>query len=108
VKLHGKLQDVLEDATNGLSFVLRGLLNRLGDDLKLLDMSINSIDCEIKALCKLHPRYKALLSIPGFGPIVAASFMSEVGSGEQCKNGRQVSAWCGLVPTKSSSGGKIR
>jgi len=108
VKLYGKLQDVLEDATNGFSFVLRELLNRLGDDLKFLDMSVDSIDCEIKALCKLHPRYKALLSIPGFGPIVAASFMSEVGSGEQFKNGRQVSAWCGLVPTQSSSAGKIR
>ena len=88
--------------------VLRGLLNRLGEDLRFLDMSIESIDCEIKALCKLHPRYKALLSIPGFGPIVAASFMSEVGSGEQFNNGRQLSAWCGLVPTQSSSGGKIR
>lgn len=61
MKLHGKLQDVLEDATNGLSFVLMELLNRLGDDLKFLDMDIDSIDCEIKALCKLHPRYKALL-----------------------------------------------
>jgi transposase len=80
----------------------------LGDDLKFLDMSIGLIDCEIKALCKLHPRYKALLSIPGCGPIVAASFMSEVGSGEQFKNERQASVWCGLVPIQSSSSGKIR
>lgn len=71
-------------------------------------MSIESIDCEIKALFKLHPRYKALISIPGFGPIVAASFKSGVGSGKQFKNGRQLSAWCGLVPTQSSSSGKIR
>ncbi|WP_425597843.1 transposase [Vibrio nereis] len=35
------------------------------------------------SLCKLHPRHKALLSISGFGPIVAATFMSEVGTGEQ-------------------------
>jgi hypothetical protein len=53
MKLHGKLQYVLEDATNGIFFVLRGLLNRLGDDLKFLDMGVESIDREIKALCKL-------------------------------------------------------
>jgi transposase len=34
-------------------FVLHGLLNRLGDDLKFLDMGVESIDREIKALCKL-------------------------------------------------------
>jgi len=108
VKLHCALPEILEDASNGLSFILRRLIKRLDDDLKFLSINIDSIDSEIKELCKLQPRYKALLSIPGFGPIVAASFMSEVGSGKQFKNGRQLSAWCGLVPTQSSSGGKIR
>lgn len=107
-KLHSHLAETLEDAGNGLSFVLRRLLHRLGEDLKRLDESIESIDREIAEICKSLPRYNALLSIPGFGPIVAASFMSEVGSGEQFKNGRHLSAWCGLIPTQSSSGGKIR
>lgn len=42
----------------------------------------------MKLLCKVQPRYDALLSIPVFGQIVAASFMSEVGTGEQFRNGR--------------------
>ena len=108
LKLKPSLFYVLEDATNSLTFVLRPLFKRLYDDMSLMDQNIDAIDNEIKSLCQLHPRYKALLSIPGFGSIVAASFMSEVGTGEQFKNGRQLSAWCGLVPTQFSSGEKIR
>jgi transposase len=48
------------------------------------------------------------LALPGFGPIVSAAFLSQVGSGKQFSNGRQLSAWCGLVPRQFSSGGKTK
>lgn len=105
-KLKQQLPACLEDADNGLSFVLRRLLQGLYDDIVLLNRDIEYLTEEIANLCKVQPRYKALLSIPGFGPIVAAAFMSEVGIGEQFHNGRQLSAWCGLVPKQASSGGK--
>ncbi|MGF1717636.1 IS110 family transposase [Photobacterium chitinilyticum] len=105
-KLKQQLPACLEDADNGLSFVLRRLLQGLYDDIVLLNRDIEYLTEEIANLCKVQPRYKALLSIPGFGPIVAAAFMSEVGTGEQFHNGRQLSAWCGLVPKQASSGGK--
>ncbi|MBO2655106.1 IS110 family transposase [Shewanella algae] len=44
--------------------------------------------------------------VPGLGPICAAALISEVGDGKQFKNGRHLSAWCGLVPSQHSSGGK--
>lgn len=59
---------IIEDTTNGLSIVLRGLLNQLGDDLKFLNMTIKSIDFEIKSLCKLHPRYKAYFAMCPLAP----------------------------------------
>ncbi|WCG84013.1 transposase [Pectobacterium sp. A5351] len=40
--------------------------------------------------------YPHLLTIPGVGPAIAAAFLSEVDA-EQFANGRQLSAWCGLV-----------
>ncbi len=49
--------------------------------------------------------YKALCAIPGVGPLIAAAFLSEVNA-EQFTNGRQLSAWCGLIPRQNSSGGK--
>lgn len=45
------------------------------------------------------------MTIPGIGPLIAAAFLSEVNA-EQFTNGRQLSAWCGLVPRQHSSGGK--
>jgi transposase len=92
LKLQATLLETLEDAENGLSFILRALLKSQYEDLTALNIRIDAIDNEIKTLCKSQPRYQALLSIPGFGQIVAASFMSEVGTGIQFKNGRQLSA----------------
>jgi len=67
---------------------------------------IKSISSELETLCKQQPRYQALLAIPGFGSIITAAFLSQVGTGKQFSNGRQLSAWCGLVPRQASSGGK--
>lgn len=51
-------------------------------------------------------RYEAIRNIPGFGPILTAALISEVGTGNQFQNDRQFSAWCGLVPKQNSTGGK--
>ncbi|GAL11002.1 mobile element protein [Vibrio astriarenae] len=57
-------------------------------------------------LSQQDPRYEPLRNIPGFGPILTAALISEVGAGHQFQNGRQFSAWCGLVPKQNSTGGK--
>lgn len=49
---------------------------------------------------------KRLQSIPGFGPIVASAYFSDVGNGEVFSSGRGVSASLGLVPRQHSTGGK--
>lgn len=106
--LRNQLPESVEDGDNGLSFVMRGLLLRMERELKALDEEIKAIEQEIHQLCKQQPRYQLLQSIPGFGPIVAAAFVSEVGDGRQFSNGRQLAAWCGLVPKQHSTGGKTR
>lgn len=104
--LQEQLPAALEDADNGLSTVIRSLLQGLYDDIKIISRDIDSLTDELTRLAKHHPRYQALLKIPDFGPIVTASVLSELGTGEQFTNGRQFSAWCGLVPRQHSSGGK--
>ena len=46
------------------------------------------------------------MEIPGFGPIVASSFVAALGDGQAFKCGRVVSAWLGLTPRQHSTGGK--
>lgn len=104
--LSQQLPAALEDANNALSIVIRRLLQGLYDDIGILSKDIESITRELTQLAKQHPRYQALMKVPGFGPIITASLISELGTGEQFTQGRQFSAWCGLVPRQHSSGGK--
>ena len=76
IKLQASLIDALEDGSNDPSYTLRSLLKSLYDDLCVLNYRIEQIERDIKALCQNQPRYEALLSIPGFGPLVTASFIS--------------------------------
>lgn len=97
---------VVEDAENELSQVMRDLLKTLYCDLIKVSDEIDEVTRSITILSKSHPRYEAVKKIPGFGPILTAAIISEVGSGKQFQNGRQFSAWCGLVPKQNSTGGK--
>ena len=44
--------------------------------------------------------------IPGIGPLTATALIATVADVHSFKNGRQMSAWLGLVPRQLSSGGK--
>jgi transposase len=47
-----------------------------------------------------------LAQVPGIGPITASALVASLGDAKNFDNGRQVSAWLGLVPRQHSSGGK--
>lgn len=47
-----------------------------------------------------------LEAIPGVGPLTASGFVATIGNALEFKNGRQLAAYIGLVPTQHSSGGK--
>jgi transposase len=49
---------------------------------------------------------KAAATLCGIGPVTASALVATVDDFKQFKNGRQFSAWMGLVPRQSSSGGK--
>ena len=44
----------------------------------------------------------------GIGPLTASAIVASVGDVREFKNGRQFSAWLGLVPRQHSTGGKQR
>jgi transposase len=44
----------------------------------------------------------------GIGPLTASALVATVGNGHDFRNGRQFSAWLGLVPRQYSTGGKTR
>ena len=42
------------------------------------------------------------------GPLTADALVASVGSAREFKNGRQLAAWLGLLPSQHSSGGHAR
>lgn len=98
--------DALGDPANEFTDTIRNLLAGLLDDIRFLNRDIEELTSQISALCKKQISYQSLLKVPGLGPICATALISEVGDGKQFKNGRHLSAWCGLVPSQHSSGGK--
>lgn len=107
LRLQQQLPELIEDASNSLTFTLRRLLSSLREDMQALNERITRLDNEIAALSSQQIAYRHLLTIPGVGPLIAAAFLSEVDV-TQFTSGRELSAWCGLVPRQHSSGGKQR
>jgi len=99
-------QALLEDAENGLSDFFRALLAECYRQLQEIDAHIEFYTQALKEHARHNEAVQRLLTVPGFGPIVASVFHAFVGDGQAFAKGRDVSAALGLVPKQHSSGGK--
>jgi len=105
-RLRKALPEVLEDADNSLSDMFRELLCGLADELRRLDERIAAYDMQIKHLSTESYACQRLMTIPGVGPMTATALAASVGDAKAFANGREMSAWLGLVPRQCSTGGK--
>lgn len=71
-------------------------------------LSLAYDDEKLAAIGRVHPECQRLQTIPGIGPISATAILAAISDATQFKNGRQFSAWLGLVPREHSTGGKPR
>jgi len=94
----------LEDAENELSPVSRSFIHRQLENLRHITEQIEEVKLELTELVKDKDDYQRLLTIPGVGPIIAATLMGTVSDPNSFKNGRQFAAWLGLTPSQYSSG----
>jgi len=104
--LRKALPEILEDADNSLSDMFRELLCGLRDEFLHLDQRITAYDTQIKVLSTQSESCKRLMTIPGVGPMTATALAAAVGDAKAFANGREMSAWLGLVPRQCSTGGK--
>jgi transposase len=102
--LRRALPAILEDQTNTLSGLLRELLLELRDRLRLLEERLHGYDLRIENLARGSAQAGRLMTVPGVGPLTATALIAAVGNAQQFRNGRQLSAWLGLVPAQNSSG----
>ena len=101
-----RVPELLEDAANELPLAFRQLIERLAQHLKELDRQVKEFEKEIIAWHRSSELSRKLEKIPGIGPLAASALVASIADAHSFDNGRQVSAWLGLVPRQSSSGGK--
>jgi transposase len=97
---------LLEAAREDLPASLRQLVERLIDHLKVLDRQVDELELKIKEWHKCSELSQKLDKIPGIGPLAATALIASIADANSFDNGRQLSAWLGLVPRQHSSGGK--
>lgn len=63
-----------------------------------LEQEARNVEKEIKKLIEDDPEYKLLLTIPGVGPITAATILGEIGESTWFKKGKEIVAFAGVDP----------
>jgi transposase len=106
VNVAKRVPTLLEDAGEKLPASFRQLIERLTDHLKELDRQVDELEAQIKAWHRGSELSCKLEKIPGIGPLGASALVASIADANSFDNGRQLSAWLGLVPRQDSSGGK--
>ena len=97
---------LLEDVSNELPMAFRRMIERLTAHLKELDQQVKEFERQIITWHRSNELSRKLEKIPGIGPLAASALVASIADAKCFDNGRQVSAWLGLVPRQCSSGGK--
>jgi transposase len=74
--------------------------------LRNLDEAIAQLDRIIAKLAQRDETARRLMSIPGFGPITASAMAATIQDASSFAGPREFSAFLGLTPKQTSSGGK--
>ena len=114
---HGMQPDVVDLFSNRGREILRQLRlpavsrSRLEACLRLIDelsLEIILAEREIYQTLKEDERVKRLLPIPGIGPIIATTILSEIGDVYRFSSPDKLCAWAGLTPREHSSAENVR
>lgn len=104
-----KLIAVLRDGDDTrLPSTARAALSEMAEQIERLTARIETLDAKIVAAVKVDETARRLTTIPGVGPIIAATVRAAIQDPTAFPTGRDLAAWIGLTPRANSSGGKER
>lgn len=105
----GELAAALADpAAAPIPAPLADALAPLGALLGELDRRIAALDRQILDWGRSQATFGHLLTIPGFGPLLASAMTALVVEPRSFRSGRDFAASLGLVPRQDGTGGKVR
>jgi len=102
----GLVHLLTQENCKNLSEMAKRNFYELYEDLLVLDDQIERVEKELMTTSKQNQDCQRLMTLPGVGWITASALVAHIGDISQFKNGRELSAYIGLVPRQHSSGGK--
>ncbi len=103
-KIMTKLTEILDEGA--LSQLSYRTFSELKEEFLENDKKIKELEQRLKIIASQYSNHQQLMTIPGIGLITATALIASIGNASCFENGRQLSAWLGLVPRQHSSGGK--
>ncbi|WP_342271079.1 IS110 family transposase [Candidatus Tisiphia endosymbiont of Parasteatoda lunata] len=103
-KIITKLTEILDEGD--LSQLSYQTFSELKEEFVENDKKIKELEQRLKIIASQYSNHQQLMMIPGIGLITATALIASIGNASCFENGRQLSAWLGLVPRQHSSGGK--
>lgn len=103
-KITVKLTEILDGGR--LSQLSYKTFSDLKEEFLDNDKKIKELEKRLKQISHDNENHGKLMAIPGIGLITATALIASIGNATNFENGRQLSAWLGLVPKQYSSGGK--
>lgn len=106
--LKKELADIASIKNSDLTENSMFIFNELYTEFLNLELRIEQYTKKLLLISRENEQCKKLMSVPGIGEITATALVSSIGDFKNFKNGRNLSAWIGLVPRQNSSGQKNR
>ncbi len=107
-KVETLIEIVRDENDRRLPAAARMALKMLADQVEALTERADTLEHEIVAEVRRDDTMRRLATIPGIGPITAATIQALVPDPGIFTSGRHFAAWIGLTPKMHSSGGKER
>lgn len=102
------MMEILEANNAKLTTRANQIFIRLYEQFKIYATQVEIYDKEIEQIAERDVMCKEIMKIEGIGPLTASAAIATIGDAKLFKNGREVSAWLGLVPKQHSSGNTVR
>jgi transposase len=103
-----KLAEILDYNKEKLTEKSYAVFTKLNEQFKVYNTEVSAYDKQIEMMANANVMCREIMKIEGIGPLTASATVATIGDAKVFKNGREVSAWLGLVPKQHSSGNTIR
>lgn len=105
-KMKQAIAVLVDPQDHRLSAQMKELMRMMLEELEAAEERVALLDRKMSQLSNENEVCRRLKEIPGVGPMISTALYSAVVDANTFKNGRQLSAWIGLVPRQHSTGGK--